>query len=112
MINHLNRKPILAIRQRENLPNIDVFPFFRGKVEIAAQPAHENKPKLNSEDREAAPDLESGISTSAERVADLEFLLERQKALTAELHRQVVELTAKTDREMRASLRPKAPRNE
>jgi hypothetical protein len=79
----------------------------------ATSEGSKNKTDINSEDREVAPDLDSGMSTSAERAADLEFLLERQKALTAELHRQVVELTAKNDRKMRPSLRPNAhQRNE
>jgi hypothetical protein len=167
MIHHLTPRPVLTIRQRENLPN-DVYPFNREKVEIVLRPQAEPawcirlptprrrkapllltaatptpdpdpppaanwpapsdpivprapesqpqptpdapaategskiKPELNSEDREAAPD-----HGSAERVADLELQLERQKALTAELHRQVVELTAKDDRKMRSSLQPK-----
>ena len=41
---------------------------------------------------------EAASQTSAERVADLEDQLERQKALTSALHRQVIELTAKNQK--------------
>ena len=40
---------------------------------------------------EAAFDPATGVNNSAERVADLEFALERQNAITTALHQQIIE---------------------
>jgi hypothetical protein len=42
MSHRLISRPILTILQRENLPNDDVYPFSRDKVEIVVRPTHGN----------------------------------------------------------------------
>ncbi len=90
---HLRRGKPQSARPTESKPPLDPHP----SPPDPALPPVDREPLDHGDPApgpEAAFDPATGVNNSAERLADLEFALQRQKALTTALHQQIIELTA------------------